>query len=157
MLLSNEFHENWRSEYYTLLEGIKLLHILQNFCSIWMKLGTDDVHSELLSDQLHGNQQKEKSILYLGTDMNFCLIFSHLLSDLSENAVRDVHIMMLSSESHENQCMQGCTLLMGVMKSIYTCITKPCDIKSKENLGKTCVLCHGSTPFAMLLCRQMLL
>jgi hypothetical protein len=78
MLLSNELHENWCSENYTLLEGMKLLHILQIFFSIWMKLGTEDVHSELLSDQLHENQQKEKSILYLGTNMNFCMSFSHV-------------------------------------------------------------------------------
>jgi len=36
-----------------------------------MKFGTKDVHSELLNDQLHENQQKEKAILYLGAEMNF--------------------------------------------------------------------------------------
>jgi hypothetical protein len=50
-----------------------------------MTFGTKDAHSELLSNQLHKNQQKEKPILYLRADINFCLCFPHLLSDLSEN------------------------------------------------------------------------
>jgi len=41
-----------------------------------------------LSDQLHENQQKEKAILYLRAEMNFCLCFPHLLSDLSDNCCK---------------------------------------------------------------------
>jgi len=32
--------------------------------------------------------KKEKAILYLGAEMNFCLCFPHLLSDLSENSCK---------------------------------------------------------------------
>jgi len=53
-----------------------------------MKFGTKDVHSELLSDQLHENQQKEKVILYLRAEINFCLCFPHLFSGLSENCCK---------------------------------------------------------------------
>ena len=70
--------------YFTGGHKFNFLHILQNFCSIQMKFGTKDVHSELLNDQLHENQQKEKAILYLGAEMNFWLCFPQL-SDLSES------------------------------------------------------------------------
>jgi len=53
-----------------------------------MTFGTNDVHSELLSDQLHENQQNEKPILYLRAEINFSLCFPHLLSDLSENCCK---------------------------------------------------------------------
>jgi hypothetical protein len=53
-----------------------------------MMFGTKDVHSELLSVQWHENQQKEKPILYLRAEINFCLCFPHLLSGLSENCCK---------------------------------------------------------------------
>lgn len=45
---------------------MNFLHILQNFCSIRMKFGTENVYSELLSDQLHENQKRKGHTLLRG-------------------------------------------------------------------------------------------